>query len=205
MPVQTDDKVWFDLRYRLAGIANEVKELWATENVLVLAHFPATLSAVEMSMRAAGITFQTFSQFDSSTLCSKTTTSRVMVGLVRALQTPSVLTQSSTSELAVIVAEHHPRAKTDLSVIEIVEKLPCRATVHFHTSLDDPLLKHFGGEKLVTLVKRLGMDESECIAHRFVTSAIRNAQENLEQKVSHDLPTESIEDWFKFNLRSHQW
>lgn len=62
-------------------------------------------------------------------------------------------------------------------------------------------MKHFGSDQIVTLFKRLGADEAEAISHPFVTSAIRNAQEKIEKKVQRDMPTESMEDWFRFNMR----
>lgn len=197
--MQRDDKVWFDLRHRLAGIASEVKALESSHRVLVLAHFPATLAGVESSLRAADISFQTFSLFDSASLCSSS--GKVLVGLARALQQPSVLLQTANSSVRVLVAEHHPRAQNDQQVIDVVEKLPCVTEVHFHTSLDDPLIRHFNGDRLTSLVQTLGMDQAECIEHRFVTNAIRNAQEKLQDLVPREIPTESITDWFKFNLR----
>jgi hypothetical protein len=200
--VQINDKVWFDLRHRLAGIVSDVKALSSTHNILVLAHFPATVSAIESSLRAADVTFQTFSMFDSSGLCSTMPTGTVFVGLVRALQQPNLMRQPATSSVRIIVAEHHPRANNDQHVIDVAEKLPCDAEVQFHTSLDDPLMMRFGGEKLTSLMKTLGMEESEAVEHRFVTNAIRNAQEKLEQLVPREIPTESIDDWFKFNLRT---
>lgn len=200
--MQSDDKVWFDLRNRLAGIANEVKELRSSHNVLVLAHFSETLRAVESSLNSVDVKFQTFTLFDSSMICSGLASGNVMVGMARALQPANVLLQQGHSTVRVIVAEHHPKATNDQHIIDIVEKLPCHAEVQFHTSLDDPLLRHFGGDKLISLVKILGMSESESIEHRFVTSAIRTAQEKLEELVPREFPTESIADWFRFNLRS---
>jgi preprotein translocase subunit SecA len=62
------------------------------------------------------------------------------------------------------------------------------------------LLKHFGGPSLPGLFERLGMAGDSCITHPLVTSAIRNAQAKIEKEVQMDLQTESIEDWFKYNL-----
>ena len=62
-------------------------------------------------------------------------------------------------------------------------------------------MKHFGSDQLVTLFKSLGADEAEPISHPFVTSAIQNAQEKIESQVQRDVACESMDDWFKFNLK----
>ena len=62
-------------------------------------------------------------------------------------------------------------------------------------------MRHFGGDKLTSMMKRLGADEDEPISHPFVTNAIQNAPKNIEKQVPKDVQTESMEDWFKFNIR----
>jgi preprotein translocase SecA subunit len=50
----------------------------------------------------------------------------------------------------------------------------------FYLSLEDDLLRIFGADRMQGLMQRLGMEEGEPIEHRFVTRAIRNAQEKVE-------------------------
>ena len=158
---------------------------------------------VESSLRAQGIPFQTFSMFDSTTLCSADLSGKVLVGLARALQPPNPLAGVSPAgtQLQIIVAEHYPVYGKDKNIVDLTERLLCRPPVCFHTSLDDPLLKHFGSDNIVALFERMGMDDGECVSHPLVTAAIRNAQQQIEKNVQRDLQTESIEEWFRFNLR----
>ncbi|PYS68841.1 MAG: hypothetical protein DMF69_18875 [Acidobacteria bacterium] len=204
MPAQTDDKVWFDSQRRFAGICADVATFKSQQqNVLLLAHFPTTQSLVQQALRAASIEFETFSLADSALLCSMESRGRVLVGLVRAFEptTAQIGSTRQDTNFRIIVAEHHPINGKDRSLVATAERLPCKPTVCFHGSLDDPLMKHFGSDQIVTLVKRLGMDEAEAISHPFVTSAIRNAQEKIEAQVQRDVACESMEDWFRFNLR----
>lgn len=39
-------------------------------------------------------------------------------------------------------------------------------------------------------------------SHSLITTAIANAQEKIESGVTQDLQSESIEDWFRYNVRS---
>ena len=204
MPAQTDDKVWFDSARRFTGICADVASSKAQQqNVLLLAHFRTTQSLAQQALRAASIEFEPFSLADSSLLCSMESRGRVLVGLVRAFEptTAQISSAPRDSNLQIIVAEHHPINRKDRAVVEIAERLSCKPQICLHASLDDPLMKYFGSDQIVTLFKRLGMDESEAISHPFVTAAIQNAQEKIEAQVQRDVATESMEDWFRFNLK----
>jgi len=202
--MQSDDKVWFDSQRKFAGICNEVQQIKTqNRNVLLLTHFQSTLSLLEDALKPSGIDFSTFSIADSPLLCSMEARGRVLVGLARSFQVTSTKIPTSLSDVSfdVIVAEHYPTQTKDRMVVETAERLACSPSVCFHTSLDDPMMKLFGGDNLVSLMKRLGAEESAPISHSLVNSAIRNAQEKIEKKAQRDMQTESIEDWFRYNLR----
>lgn len=204
MPVTlSDDRVWFDSRHKLQEICNQVSNSLAEGiNILLLSHFQSTLSTLEYLLRDRGIAYQKFNPFDSNRLCSVTSRT-AWVGLARAFQAPNALNEQNapTEHVQIVIAEHHPRQSKDQAIIEAAAKLGCVSEVCFYFSLDDALLKYFNGESIQKLLKRLGIDESECISHPLVTSAIRGAQEKIEDLVPRDLQAESIEDWFKYNLR----
>ncbi len=50
----------------------------------------------------------------------------------------------------------------------------------FYLSLEDDLLRIFGGERIGTLMNRLGMQEDEDIQHPWLSRAIANAQKKVE-------------------------
>jgi preprotein translocase subunit SecA len=50
----------------------------------------------------------------------------------------------------------------------------------FYLSLEDDLMRIFGGDRLVSLMERFGMKEGEVIEHRMVTRSIENAQRKVE-------------------------
>ncbi|MBL0686650.1 MAG: preprotein translocase subunit SecA [Sulfurospirillum sp.] len=51
----------------------------------------------------------------------------------------------------------------------------------FFLSLEDNLLRIFGGDKIGSIMNRLGIDEGEHIESRMVTRAVENAQKKVEQ------------------------
>ncbi|MDY0377910.1 MAG: preprotein translocase subunit SecA [Desulfobacterales bacterium] len=50
----------------------------------------------------------------------------------------------------------------------------------FYLSLEDDLLRIFGGERMTTIMEKLGMQEGEPIEHGLISKAIENAQRRVE-------------------------
>ena len=50
----------------------------------------------------------------------------------------------------------------------------------FYLSLDDDLLRIFGGERISGIMERLGMEDGEPIEHNLISRAIENAQSKVE-------------------------
>ena len=50
----------------------------------------------------------------------------------------------------------------------------------FYVSLDDELMRRFGGERIVGLMERLGMEEDVPIEHRVISKSIESAQTKVE-------------------------
>jgi hypothetical protein len=98
----------------------------------------------------------------------------------------------------VVFAEHYPLPEQEQALFKTLGLKEIPVT----SSLDEPLFKHFGGERLIETIKKLGMKEDEVIGHSFITSAIRNAQEKLERKVRVEKPANSAEQWFVLNASS---
>lgn len=203
MPVSpSDDKVWFDTDRRFRQICNQVIAGLAEGNsVLALSHFQSSLSTLEQLLHERAVRYQKFSTFDSAVLCLASS-AKVWVGLARVFQPATPLRPQSLARarLLMIVTEHHPRQSKDQAIIESAASLACESELCFHSSLDDPLLRYFNGDAIQRLFKQLGIDEDECISHHLVTTAIRGAQEKIEDLVPKDLQAESMEDWFKYNL-----
>jgi len=98
----------------------------------------------------------------------------------------------------VIFIEHYPlRSKEQTLFMESHRK---EALVY--SALDEPLFTHFGGEKIIQMMKQLGMKDTESIENSLVSNAIRNAQEKIEKKVLLDQTARSQDDWLSKNFPS---
>ena len=97
----------------------------------------------------------------------------------------------------IIFIEHHPmKSKEEL----VFEQLGLKETIVL-TSLDEPLLKIFGGKKLIDIMQKLGMKEDEVIEHKMVSQSIANAQKKIEERMILEQSVRSQSEWLERNLK----
>ncbi|MGE0589966.1 MAG: hypothetical protein AB7O48_15415 [Cyclobacteriaceae bacterium] len=95
-----------------------------------------------------------------------------------------------------LFVEHYPLADTEQALFK---KLGL-SNVPVLSALDEPFFQHFSGERMVTLMQRLGMNEDEIVAHSMITRAIKNAQKKIAQQVRSEKRATSQTEWYKVNL-----
>lgn len=69
------------------------------------------------------------------------------------------------------------------------------------SALDEPLFKHFGSDKVIPMVKLLGLKEDEAIEHSMVSKSIIKGQEKIAAIVSLEQPASSQAEWMKKNIK----
>jgi hypothetical protein len=201
------DKIWVNEDRKLDGIHHDIAAaLNDSLNVVVIAHFEATLAGVAANLRARPIEFHTFFAGDDDALCSDnagTHTAQVWLALAtyfRPRHFP-VEKEGERDRLCALITEHHPMASKDQALIEAVTGLRCKSRVIFHAALTDGLLSYFGGERLQGLLKQLRQQDEDCLSHPVISGAIRSAQEKIDKKVGREIRAHSAQEWFKYNLR----
>lgn len=100
------------------------------------------------------------------------------------------------SNKRIIFAEHYPLRQKEQDFFK--QHSLKEATVY--SSLEEPLFRHFGGEKIIELIKKLGMKEDESLEHSMISNAIGNAQEKIGKKATAGLLSSSAEEWFQKNF-----
>ena len=96
----------------------------------------------------------------------------------------------------VVIAEHYPLAEKEN---ELYKKLDLKE-VKVWSALDEPLFHRFGGEKIIQLMRQLGMKEEEPVEHNMISKAIRNAQEKIASKITVEQSARSQQDWLAKNF-----
>jgi len=196
-----DDKVWFDEQIKLEQLCLDVATTKTNgQSVLVLSHFEATQARIASLLHTKNVRFESFTSLNPSDLCSSAT-ARVWLGSARAFRVEAQVSSfTNNNSLQIIISEHHPLKSHDQELVDAASRLACNAALCFYFSLDDPIMRRFGSD-IQPLFERLGIDKSECVSHRFINAAIGTAQEKIEREVGKDVPTYSVEDWFKYNLK----
>lgn len=96
----------------------------------------------------------------------------------------------------VIFAEHYPLHRKEE---DLYKSLDLKETKVF-SSLDEPFFQQFGGDKIIELMQKMGLQENEPVQHTMISMALKNAQEKIAKKVSLEQSARSQEEWFKKNI-----
>ncbi|MBN1842773.1 MAG: preprotein translocase subunit SecA [Deltaproteobacteria bacterium] len=82
--------------------------------------------------------------------------------------------------LHIIGTERHESRRVDNQLRGRAGRQGDQGSSRFYLSLEDDLLRIFGGERMSSIMERLGMEEGEPIEHRMISKAIENAQRKVE-------------------------
>ncbi|MEP7256410.1 MAG: hypothetical protein ABI666_11590 [Ferruginibacter sp.] len=96
-----------------------------------------------------------------------------------------------------VFVEHHPLHAKEL---ELIKNWDAKNIIVF-SALDEPLFKHFGSDKVIPMMKMLGMKESEAIEHNLVSKSIIKGQEKIAGLVSLEQPANSQAEWMEKNIK----
>ena len=203
-----DDRIWMTTDLKWDGIAVDVLRE-RSENVLILvvAHFKKTAAELKKQFQSTGLAFYDYEKHSHFGQWEKPDTNQpvlIMAENISELGDP-IRQFEESKRVLVLVAEHYPSPEGDEALFSFLSNLPCQSTIRFHSALDDPLFKIFGGEgigRVVEIMKTLGQNEKEYISHHLVTAAILNAQKDIKKKATGDNKVDSMEEWFQYNLIS---
>ena len=96
-----------------------------------------------------------------------------------------------------VFTEHYPLHTREL---ELIKNWGAKQILVF-SAMDEPLFKHFGSEKMIPLMKMLGMKEEEVIEHSMVSKSIIKGQEKISEQVSLEQSANSQEEWMQKNIK----
>jgi len=95
-----------------------------------------------------------------------------------------------------VFVEHYPLHSKELDLIKNWDT----KSIVVYSALDEPLFKHFGSDKLIPLMKMLGMKEDEVIEHSMVTKSIIKGQEKIAEQITLEQLSDSQEEWMRKNI-----
>ena len=201
-----DDRIWMKTDLKWNGIVDEIlRERSENVFILVVAHFKKTAAELKKQFQSRGLAFKDYEGHSHFGQWEKVDTNQpVLIMAERISELDAPIRQFGESKrVLVLVAGHHPLPEGDETLLTFLSNLPCQSTIRFHSALDEPFFKMFGGDRISNVMKMLetlGQGEKEYISHRFVTSAIQKAQKDIKKKATGDNKVDSMEEWFQYNL-----
>jgi hypothetical protein len=99
-------------------------------------------------------------------------------------------------DIPMVLWGRHPLASVEDKLLAALPKVSALVGM---TSLDDALIQHFGGDKVKSLMGKMGHKEGEILEHSMISASIRNAQQDLDKKVENPISANSASDWFLLN------
>ena len=96
-----------------------------------------------------------------------------------------------------VFVEHYPLHAKEL---ELIKNWDAGQIIVF-SAMDEPLFKHFGSDKLLPVMKMLGMKEDEVIEHNMVSKSILSGQEKIAALVSLEQSANSQAEWMERNIK----
>jgi len=144
----------------------------ADPSILFIAWFPATVKAFRAFISKAGIDEQ-----------------KVMEA--------RFVHSNQVSGQQVLFIEHYPLHEKELALVQSLQLQ--KAIVY--SSLDEPLFKQMGSDKVIPMMKMMGMKANEAIEHPLVAKSVVSAQEKIAAKVTVEMAAESQGEWVERNLK----
>lgn len=86
----------------------------------------------------------------------------------------------SVGGLHIIGTERHESRRIDNQLRGRAGRQGDPGSSRFYISLEDDLMRLFGGERMMGIVDKMGLEEDEAIEHRLLTNSIENAQKKVE-------------------------
>ncbi len=96
-----------------------------------------------------------------------------------------------------VFVEHYPLHEKEM---DLIKNWHAEKIIVF-SAMDEPLFKHFGSDKLIPLMKMMGMKEDEVIEHSMVSKSIIKGQGKIAQQVTMEQSSASQEDWMRKNIK----
>ena len=111
-----------------------------------------------------------------------------------------IASQKNTQEEKIffLIGEHHPLLEQDNIIHSFANDLPYKSEIIYYTSLEEPLMKALGSDKIIPLMEMLGVKDGY-IEHPVISSSIIQAQKKIKNQCLGNQRVKSAQEWFYYN------
>jgi hypothetical protein len=196
--IKLEDKVWVTASARLTGLLQDAQIQAETKPVLVVYFFERTENTLQEVFKLGQKPYV----FVNSSEDLKDNKQIYILSESAFHQYAEKIKNLFTSkEFVVMFAEHYPLHQNEDEILFKLGEISLKAKAYGYIDFEDPILnlKMFGGERILELLKKMGIKESESISHSLVSKSIKEAKKKIGEKVKHEQKGISAEDWFQKN------
>lgn len=196
--IQVQDKVWISKVEKFRGLYHHLDQaLQAGEPLLIINQFENTQQEVQQMMTKLDVSHQLIEQ-------STDEPQTVNLWMVSTENLLSIGVGSNWANhlqakegLQVIISEHHPSYQQEQVLLgHLTTLLPMASTTVF-TALDEPFMQLFGGDRIITLMERIGVKENEALEHAMINKSIDRAQQKIDKKIAQNIQANSQQEWME--------
>jgi hypothetical protein len=112
----------------------------------------------------------------------------------------AVYRSGNYSSTKIILGERYPLSAKETELAQQLEANFISLPIDIYCALNDPMMLQAGGEKIQSLMQRMGMKEDEIIAHSMIESSIEKFQSKIAAKIITESHTQSAAEWFRINF-----
>jgi hypothetical protein len=175
------DIIWRSDLYKYKALISDVQK---NDKSIIVYYFEDTKIELENILKQHQITV------------SETSAITTKAWLIKA---SNLLHKNDVDNRKIIFAEHHPSFITETEITNHLLELGIKQ-VTFFISMEDELMKQFGGDRIIEMMNKLGYKDDEVIEHSMVSSSIQRAQKKIDEQVQFPSNTRNSKDWFKINV-----
>jgi len=194
--IKLEDKVWVSNSARLTGLLQDSQGFAESKPVLIVYFFERTLNTLQEVFKLAQkpYVFVAASEDikDSKQIHILSESQFHQFG-------EKIKSLFGSKELVVLFAEHYPLNQPEDEILFKLGQISLKTKAYGYIDFEDPILKLFGGEKILELLKKMGIKESESISHSLVSKSIKEAKKKIGEKLKNEQKGISVEDWFNKN------
>lgn len=194
-----EDSIWISTNARFVGLLQEAQTQNKLKNVWVIYFFERTQHQLKEVFKLAQEPY-IFVENKEQVQKNK----QILIFSADKFQEiyETLKTIFAKEDIFIIFAEHYPLNVAEENIAMKTAEITLKAKISAHTDFESMLLKKFGGARILELLKKTGLKESENISHPLVSKAIKEAKKKLSEKVKNEQKGVSEEDWFLKNAQN---
>ncbi|MCU0436809.1 MAG: hypothetical protein MUC49_02780 [Raineya sp.] len=197
--IKLEDKVWMNTSARLTGLLQDAQIQVETKPVLVVYFFERTENTLQEVFKLGQ---KPYVFVNTAEDLKDNKQIHILSESAFHQHAEKIKNLFASKELVVMLAEHYPLNQNEDEILFKLGEISLKTKAYGYIDFDDPILKMFGGERILELLKKMGIKESESISHNLVSKSIKEAKKKIGEKVKHEQKGISVEDWFNKNKAS---